>query len=298
MERYRLASTIIAKTTAYISDHTAAAIKKVRNSSLGVRERFLPEWYLRKGTINAPEEKLEAASDSCELWSKWCAWLVVVSIVAEFVIAALEPAYILFLKLSAAADAGVAFGIVGEVLLGMRNNRIQTELRKRSNDRLAQVEFDNGYLIESAAKANARAEEAILALARFRAPRRLSDEQGTRLVNKMWRFKGTKFVSGVSSHDEEVVGLASAIVFCLLAAGWIGQDWPWPGETTQLPVFPSAKAGLGAIISEVCVSTPMDDESSHEAASALAESLGAESITVLTPTASGSLICVLVGPKR
>jgi hypothetical protein len=106
---------------------------------------------------SAAENQLENASDSCELWSKWFAWLVAVSIVAEFIIAAAEAPYGLFLKLSATTDAGVAIGIVGEVMLGMRNNRIQTELRKRSNDRLSQVEFENAFLQESAALATERA---------------------------------------------------------------------------------------------------------------------------------------------
>ena len=106
------------------------------NENNAVRSRFLPAWYLPKGTKNALEAELEDASSSCERWGIWCGALVVVSVIAELVIAWLKPPYDTFLNESAVTDAAVAIGIIGEVLFGMWNNRIQTELRKQSNDKL------------------------------------------------------------------------------------------------------------------------------------------------------------------
>lgn len=50
-----------------------------------------PAWYLREGTINAAEDAIERGSESCERWEWGCAWLVVLSIVAEFVLAIIHP---------------------------------------------------------------------------------------------------------------------------------------------------------------------------------------------------------------
>jgi hypothetical protein len=119
-----------------------------------VRKLLLPAWYLPKGTKNAPENALEEASSSCEQWSIWCGALVVASVVAELVIAWIEPTYKTFLSASAITDAAVAIGIVGEVAFGMWNNRIQTELRTRSNDKL-------GDAVTGTAEANVRAAEAL-----------------------------------------------------------------------------------------------------------------------------------------
>ncbi len=117
---------------ANISNQTSIATKKERNP-------FLPEWYLPNGTKNASENVLDGASESCERWSKWCGALVIGSVVAEFVITVFQPPYNLFLRFSIAPDAGVAIGIVGEVIFSMLNNRIQTELRIRSNQKVAEA---------------------------------------------------------------------------------------------------------------------------------------------------------------
>lgn len=94
------------------------------------------------GAINAADHQLEEASSSCERWGIWCAALVVVAVIAEFVIAGIHPLYDSCLEQwgSASADAAVALGIVGEVLFSMKDARIQTELRNRSNKKLGEAE--------------------------------------------------------------------------------------------------------------------------------------------------------------
>jgi hypothetical protein len=104
-----------------------------------VPKLFLPAWYLPNGTIKATESGLEKGSSSSERWSIWCGALVVVAVIAELVIAWIEPPYITFLTDSAIADAAIAIGIVGEVAFGMWDSRIQTELRGRSNKRVAEA---------------------------------------------------------------------------------------------------------------------------------------------------------------
>jgi hypothetical protein len=111
---------------------------------------------------------------------------VVFSVIAELVIAFIEPPYDIFLKLSAPTDAAVAIGIVGEVLFGMWDGRIQTELRKRSNDKL-------GVAVKSASEANERAakleKEAadargrVAEIERLHGWRRISAEQGVQIAD-------------------------------------------------------------------------------------------------------------------
>ncbi|HEY6026750.1 MAG TPA: hypothetical protein VIV09_07630 [Pseudolabrys sp.] len=101
--------------------------------------RFLPGWVLLNGRKNTDENQLEGASSSCERWGIWCGALVIVAVAAEAYIAIRHPEYdsVLFRWGSAATDVLIAVDIVGEVALGMWDGRIQTELRERSNARLA-----------------------------------------------------------------------------------------------------------------------------------------------------------------
>lgn len=124
------------------------------------------EWYLPNGTKIASDNRLESASASCEYLAIGFGFLVVLCVIAEWLIARDQPPYELFLRESAWADAGIAIGIVGEVLFGMWSGHIQTELRDRSNKRVADA-------IERAANADlARVElEAQLS------PRMLNQEQ-------------------------------------------------------------------------------------------------------------------------
>jgi hypothetical protein len=148
----------------------------------------LPEWYLPKGTINALDDQLEGASGSCERWGMGFAGLVVISVIAELIIAWAQPPYLLFLTESAITDAAVAIGIAGEVLLGtIWNNRIQTELRKRSNASLAAAVKVAGIANERAAKADlARAE--------------LEDQLRPRQLNQaQWDF-----IQGLAGRFEQI----------------------------------------------------------------------------------------------
>jgi hypothetical protein len=131
--------------------------------------------YLPNGTKYASEDELEGASESCERWSFWCGTLVIVSVLTELIIAFIQPPYDLFLNLSTIPDAGIAVGIVGEVLFAMRNNRFQTELRNRSNDKLS--------------NASDRLAEAENALARV-ALRRISHDQLVKVKSQLSGLMG------------------------------------------------------------------------------------------------------------
>jgi hypothetical protein len=182
-----------------ISDHTAAAIRKVRRL-------FFPAWYLPNGTINATEDELEGASESCERWAIWCGALVIVSVIAELVIALVHPSYGLFLELSAITDVGVGLGIIGEVMLGMRNNKLQTELRRRSNEQVASA-------IDRASKAE-------LEIAKLKAPRQLTGEEIDRIGAVLKPLGAFPYDLSVPTLLEPGSTLINCLVLALNKAGW------------------------------------------------------------------------------
>lgn len=79
------------------------------------------------------------------------------------------------------------------------------------------------------AEANARALEAKVALEKFKAPRLLTIEQGTRIADKLKAFAGTRYDAGLGPKgDPEPLYLLRGIANGLSHAGWL--QVPWSGE--------------------------------------------------------------------
>jgi hypothetical protein len=136
-----------------------------------------------------------------------CGVIVVASVAAEFVIAIVHPSYDSPWQRwgSAIADALIALGIVGEVAFGMWNNRIQTELRARSNQRLGE--------------ANERAAKADLARAELEAkllPRTLTKGQWNFIQELKGKFEEISIAFEV---DVETEWFANQIRDAFFAAG-------------------------------------------------------------------------------
>lgn len=122
---------------------------------------MLPAWYLPKGTKYAQDDELERGSSSCEHWAIGFGIVVVVSVIVEFVLAVIHPSYDSPWNRwgSAGADVLIAVGIVGEVAFGMLDGRIQTELRRRSDDRVAEANTIAAQANKEAAGARERTAE-------------------------------------------------------------------------------------------------------------------------------------------
>jgi hypothetical protein len=196
-----------------------------------------PAWYLRDGAINAADDFVEKAASSCERWEWGCAFVVVLSVAAEFVLASIHPSYDSPWNRwgTAIADALIALGIVGEVLFGRIDGRYQTELRKRSNDRLAQVEFDNGYLQDSAAQAMERASLAEKAAAEANlklAPRSMWSPMRAAVRETIRHFAGNTVdiisYCGTLPESTRVCGILSETFH---KAGWKPRTWSAVGSS-------------------------------------------------------------------
>lgn len=266
-----------------------------------MRNLFLPAWYLRNGTINAAESQLEDASSSCERWGFCCGALVIVSVVAEFVIAHIKPPYDLFLRASAFTDMGLAIGIVGEVLLGMWNNRLQTELRKRSNEKLSAAIKDAGKANAQAAEANARAEEAALELVKFRAPRRLTREQISRIEETLKKFGDIRFSINLTGLDGEIGGIAATLANILTEIGWKLERWPFtlPGQIEAYIVLNRIVTVGGVAVNDIGVWYPLHIPDVMSAGQDLGMALTAEGIVATWAPAllDKPVVLIAIGPK-
>jgi len=89
------------------------------------------------------------------------------------------------------------------------------------------------YLKRAVADAQARAAEANLALAKFKAPRRLSSAQQALFVAKLKPFSGTEY--DLSAKDPEPLDFALDIADVLTTAGWKVQTWTDSEIVTTLP---------------------------------------------------------------
>lgn len=89
--------------------------------------------------MNATEAELEASSESCERWGWRCGGLVVVAIAAEVLIAAFNLPYGSFFERwgNVLAGALIALGVAGEIMFARMGHSRQSELSRRSNDKLA-----------------------------------------------------------------------------------------------------------------------------------------------------------------
>lgn len=257
------------------------------------RKRPLPEWYLPEGTINASDNQLEAASSSCERWGMWFAVVVVIAVLAELLIAWIEPPYLKFLTDSAIADAAVAIGIVGEVALGtMWNNHIQTELRKRSDTKVATA-FDRATAAENK-------------LIWLLTPRRVQlAPHADRIVSELKAFPDTKFDIGFGSGDGEQADFAWDIEEMLGNAGWNQQQW---GAIAGGPAVVNDRGRwrpFAGSVSAINVEIHIDPDSRKKLLAAadafisILNDIGIEAkhVPFNTRNANADAIHILIGPK-
>src|SRR6185312_14213503 len=101
--------------------------------------------------------------------------------------------------------------------------------------------------------ANTRANEAQVALDRFRAPRTLSAESASGISKSLSQFDKTPFAVAVALDDHEAFGLLDQIVPLLQRAGWRWVEWNPPGGPFMFVYTPAGKPNIGQDASNVGV---------------------------------------------
>lgn len=130
------------------------------------------------------------------------------------------------------------------------------------------------------ADANARAAEASLALAQFKAARSLSQEQQQRIADKLKQFAGTMFDAAIGPKgDPEPLYLIRDISSALLLARWEFIPWTGGGETYTEPPMPAI--GLTMVTNVIVDVHPDRWEKLGTAATRLAEALAGEGIAAI-----------------
>jgi hypothetical protein len=161
-----------------------------------------PGLRLINGVINATNDELRESIESCERAAEQGGIAVIIGLVIEVALAACHPPFDSFAGIWGAviADSLVALGVAGEVLFSRMGSARQRELQRRSDEKVAEAEA-------RASEANQRAQEAILELAKFRAPRILTGRQIRQIAEKLKQFSGTEYDVALQSNDPEFRGL-------------------------------------------------------------------------------------------
>jgi len=164
--------------------------------------------------INASDEELEKSIESCERWEWIGGGLVVVGVMAEVAIAVIHPPYDSFLEQwgSSLANSLVAIGVALEIKLGQMAGLRQSELKRRSDERV-------GVANVRAEEANQKAQEAALELARLITPRTISAEQKAQIVEAIRPFANTPFDFSLMP-DPEPLALMNELEEVLTGSGW------------------------------------------------------------------------------
>ena len=155
---------------------------------------------------------------------------------------------------------------------------------------------------ESSAKAEARAAEATLELARFKAPRTLSAEQQARVRAAISPFAGTPYELGVTPIPE-AINFVIAIDAVLRSAGWANKESAKKDFRFTFTLSSGSKVEQ-TYLSNVVLAWTRANLGKHEAAiNALGEALKAQGIAVsgellADDEPSPETIHVLVGVKQ
>jgi hypothetical protein len=144
----------------------------------------------------------------------------------------------------------VAIGVVAEFAGEYLSRSLERPIEAAREERLATLANEATSARAAIAEANARAaqgnqkaQEASLELAKFKAPRELTQEQREQIVGELKQFPGTEYDIAISSIDPEILGFVDIIEPILLAAGWVPLDWAGPGTAQVL-----RRSGLRPII--------------------------------------------------
>jgi len=265
-----------------------------------------PAWRLREGTINASDAQLELAEASCARWEWGCVILVLVAVIAEVVLAIVHPSYDSPWNRwgTAVADAAIALGIVGELAFGRLDARIQTELRRRSNNELKAAVEAAAKAHERAGNAERTAAEAQLELAKYRASRRdVFRGHEAAIRDKLATYSGTPFDTGLPANDGEAADFLWDLEPTLVAAGWVHVAWfQLAGDRVWQGPHRPASGAVAAQNVEIHLH-PANRGALLPAATALIGALNEIGIAATdagfnTLSINNHAIHILIGPKR
>jgi hypothetical protein len=125
-----------------------------------------------------------------------------------------------------AGNALIGVGLAVEYIVIGKTIIASGEAKRESDAGVAAAEA-------RAAEADRKAAEANLELAKFRAPRDLSQEQIARVADSVRPFAGVQYDFAISATDAEVLVFIDHVERALNDAGWNGINWQGHGQIIQ-----------------------------------------------------------------
>jgi hypothetical protein len=250
--------------------------------------------------MSKSDDQLRLEIEANESRGVWGGWAVVAGLVLEIVLATAKSLGYDWPNVenwgAVAADSLIALGVYAEIHFGRKASRGNVELRRRSDEKVAAAN-------ERAAQANERAEAAALELAKFRAPRKLTPEQSARIAAQIEKFSGISFAVCLSSFDEEIVGFATELISCLMAAKWKIEKSLYSVEgrfEMELWLVSPVPVSVGRVAtSNVSIAFSSNNERARAASEMLVRELKAAGIEAARLTTEPNQpLLVLIGPKR
>src|ERR1700730_3144 len=164
-------------------------------------------------------ETLKSVFATDRNWAEWATVAVFVGLLGDIVV------IFLFSKDKPRSETWLAFictliiavGVYGEYSFGSKAAQAADQLQHLFERDIALVKRD-------AAEANARAAEAKLELAKFKAPREIGPDQRQRIISKCKSFPGTPFILLVNPSPEAVSLLAVIEDILVSSCGWKAQS--------------------------------------------------------------------------
>jgi hypothetical protein len=196
-------------------------------------------------------------------------------------------------------DALIALGVAAEILFARKARSKAEALQRRSDEKVAEANA-------RAAEANKKANEAALELAKFRAPRELTQEQRDRIASKLKEFSGTQYDIAVHSITPEILSLVDTVEIILSSAGWTELDWKGPSLLALTRGGARPLINISASVTNVMVGVFQNQPGNLlVCAHALSDALMVEGIAasaaelIVGPGSStnASAIHILIGPK-
>jgi hypothetical protein len=198
----------------------------------------------------------------------------------------------------------VIIGVLGETLQGYRHWVLDKRLRTLRETESQMHEADLAKLRSDTANADARAAEAKLELAKFKAPRTLNSGQLAHITVALTRFAKTQFDVAVGPMgDPEPDVLGTAISSALTNAGWQQIDWHTVDSQMTLTRPGRPVTGFASVTNIIIDIHPTRAAVLGPIAEALAAALNAEGIASQAQQGSGgrntneNAIHVLIGRK-
>lgn len=202
-----------------------------------------------------------------------------------------------------AALAAIAVVVTTRLALARAKQlgEVQAQLLRAKDNELASNLKEKDLRI---AEATARANEAALELAKYKAPRSLTSEQAARVTAAMGQFAGMQFDGAIGPlNDPEPMVFFDQVAKSLAAAGW--QQVHWKSALTMRLPRTNGTPDLGGVsVTNVIVDIhPTHRTRLQPVAQALAAALAAEGISAIADEGAGggsensAAIHILIGRK-